>query len=112
MVVMKTPDGSASDVLEMNFFDGIILPRATPAWSGVMHSMSSMPRQSSHSVACFQSLTPREFCRNAGVRARPPFARAIFLSFNIHHQNMLVPPVYAFSNGQANRHSGQAIGVN
>ncbi len=27
---MKTADGRASEVLEVNFFDGIILPRATP----------------------------------------------------------------------------------
>jgi hypothetical protein len=26
----------------VNFFDGIILPRGTPARSGVMHSISSM----------------------------------------------------------------------
>jgi hypothetical protein len=45
--------------LEVNFFDGIILPRATPAWSGAMHSMSSMLRYSSHSAACFQPFTPR-----------------------------------------------------
>ncbi len=56
---MNTAEGRASDVLEVNFFDGIILPRATPAWSGVMHSMSSIPRQSSQAVASFQLRTPR-----------------------------------------------------
>ncbi len=58
---MNTAEGSASDVLEVNFFDGIILPRATPAWSGVMHSMSSMPRHSSQSPTSFQFFTPRRF---------------------------------------------------
>ena len=58
---MKTAEGSASEVLEVNFLDGIILPRATPAWSGVMHSMSSMPRHSSQSPTSFQFLTPRRF---------------------------------------------------
>ena len=50
---MNGAEGSASEVLEVNFFDGIILPRATPAWSGVMHSMSSMPRHSSQGADFF-----------------------------------------------------------
>ena len=58
---MNTAEGSASDVLDVNFFDGIILPRATPAWSGVMHSMSSIPRHSSQSPTSFQFFTPRRF---------------------------------------------------
>nr|WP_277569154.1 hypothetical protein [Mesorhizobium ciceri] len=39
--------------------DGIILPRATPAWSGVMHSISSMPRHASQAPTSFQFFTPR-----------------------------------------------------
>jgi len=45
---MNGAEGNASEVLDVNFEDGIILPRATPAWSGVMHSTSWMPRHSSH----------------------------------------------------------------
>lgn len=37
----------------------IILPRATPAWSGTTHSMSSMPRALSQSRASSSDLTPR-----------------------------------------------------
>ena len=80
---MNTAEGRASEVLEVNFFDGIILPRATPAWSGVMHSMSSMPRHSSHSLTCFQSFTPRKFlhrrvrgCVPRDQRGGLPFLRA------------------------------------
>ena len=43
----------------MNFDDGIILPRGTPARSGVMHSISSMPRALSQLAASFQLETPR-----------------------------------------------------
>src|SRR5690242_19972034 len=88
MVVMNTAEGSASEVLEVNFFDGIILPRATPAWSGVMHSMSSMPRHSSQALASFQFFTPRWFFKKAGVRARPrrPDGRTSFFSGGINHQ--------------------------
>ena len=85
---MNTADGSASEVLEVNFFDGIILPRAMPAWSGVMHSMSSMPRHSSQALTSFQFLTPRRFLTKAGVRARPVLldGRASLLSGGIDHQ--------------------------
>src|SRR5690349_16496049 len=88
---MNTAEGSASEVLEVNFFDGIILPRATPAWSGVMHSMSSMPRHSSQALASFQFFTPRSFFRKAGVRARPPRldGRTSFFSGGIIHQIVL-----------------------
>ena len=46
-------------MLEVNFEVGIILPRGTPARSGVMHSISSMPRAFSQRAASFQSATPR-----------------------------------------------------
>src|SRR5689334_11914556 len=87
---MNTADGSASEVLEVNFFEGIILPRATPAWSGVMHSMSSMPRHSSHSSASRQFLTPRRFFTNWGVRERPARVdgRASFLAGGINHRKV------------------------
>jgi hypothetical protein len=87
---MKGADGSASDVFEVNFFDGIILPRATPAWSGVMHSMSSMPRHSSQALTSFQFLTPRRFFTKAGRRARPRLAgRTSFFPAGIIHQDSL-----------------------
>ena len=38
---------------------GIILPRATPAISGTMHSISSRPRSSSQGPACSALPTPR-----------------------------------------------------
>ena len=86
---MNDADGSASEVLEVNFFDGIILPRATPAWSGVMHSMSSMPRHSSQAATSFQCLTPRWVLTKAGRRARlrgsrvgHPFYRAASITSN------------------------------
>ncbi len=60
-------EGRASEVLEVNFDDGIILPRGTPAMSGVMHSMSSMPLMRSQSAASFQVLTPLADCRAAGT---------------------------------------------
>jgi hypothetical protein len=52
-------DGSASEVFEVNFELGIILPRGTPARSGVMHSISSMPRARKNCAASFQDATPR-----------------------------------------------------
>jgi len=54
--------------LEVNFEEGIILPRGTPARSGVMHSISSMPRHFSHSLASFQFSTPRLRSMKAGLR--------------------------------------------
>src|SRR5262245_39048851 len=88
---MNPAEARASEVLEVNFFDGIILPRATPAWSGVMHSMSSMPRHSSHSSASRQFFTPRRFLTNWGVRERPARVdgRASFLAGGINHRNVL-----------------------
>src|SRR3982750_170272 len=88
---MNTAEGSASEVLEVNFFDGIILPRATPAWSGVMHSISSMPRHSSQAVASFQFFTPRSFFRKAGGRARHPRldGQTSFFTGGIIHQIVL-----------------------
>ncbi len=85
---MKTAEGSASDVFEVNFFDGIILPRATPAWSGVMHSMSSMPRHSSQALTSFQFFTPRRLFTKAGVRVRPARldGRASFFTGGINHR--------------------------
>src|SRR5689334_23123990 len=86
---MNGAEGSASEVLDVNLLDGIILPRATPAWSGVMHSMSSMPRHSSHSSASLQFLTPRRFFRNWGVRERPARfdGRASFFRTGINHRD-------------------------
>src|SRR5690348_9235255 len=88
MVIMNGAEGKASEVLEVNFFVGIILPRATPAWSGVMHSMSSMPRHSSQPRASFQLRTPRSFLTKAGLRTRVPrpTGRTAFLSEAIDHQ--------------------------
>src|SRR5262245_18718578 len=106
---MNTADGSASEVLEVNFFDGIILPRATPAWSGVMHSMSSMPRHSSQSSASRQFLTPRRFFTNWGVRERPPVrvdGRASFLAGGIDHRNVLQIADYS----RAPRRKGRGAG--
>ncbi|MCY1309002.1 hypothetical protein D9M70_590540 [compost metagenome] len=54
-------------MLEVNFEVGIILPRGTPARSGVMHSTSSMPRILSQSVASFQVFTPRRECKAGGI---------------------------------------------
>src|ERR1700754_2354867 len=62
-------EGSASEVLDVNFEVGIILPRGTPARSGVMHSMSSIPRARSHCAASFQLLTPRAERRLGGTVA-------------------------------------------
>ena len=42
-----------------NFDTGIILPRATPAWSGTTHSMSSIVRSVSHARASASEPTPR-----------------------------------------------------
>src|SRR3954454_12841808 len=42
-----------------NFDTGMILPRATPPWSGTRHSISSMLRSDSHSVAASRPSTPR-----------------------------------------------------
>ena len=85
---MNTAEGRASEVFEVNFLVGIILPRATPAWSGVMHSMSSMPRHSSQAPASFQFFTPRWFLTKAGTRARAPrpAGRASFFWADINHQ--------------------------
>jgi len=51
----------------VNFEVGIILPRGTPARSGVMHSMSSIPRARSHCAASFQFATPRADLRPGGT---------------------------------------------
>src|SRR6478672_13766702 len=53
-----------------------------------MHSMSSMPRHSSHSLTSFQFFTPRRFFTKAGVRARPPRldGRTSFFAGGIIHQ--------------------------
>lgn len=56
-------------MFEVNFDDGIILPRATPARSGVMHSMSSMPRALSQVAASFQFETPRFDPGSGGMAA-------------------------------------------
>src|SRR4051812_40076191 len=42
-----------------NFDTGMILPRATPPWSGTRHSISSMLRMANHSVATSKPSTPR-----------------------------------------------------
>src|SRR5260221_6943288 len=42
-----------------NFATGMILPRATPAWSGTTHSISSMCRWESHARASSSVATPR-----------------------------------------------------
>ena len=42
-----------------NFATGMILPRATPAWSGTTHSISSMCRSASHARASSREPTPR-----------------------------------------------------
>jgi len=55
----------------VNFDDGIILPRGTPARSGVMHSTSSMPRARSQATASCQSRTPRNEVRTGGVGCVP-----------------------------------------
>ncbi|WP_327212353.1 hypothetical protein U8Q06_04065 [Rhizobium beringeri] len=54
-------------MFEVNFELGIILPRATPARSGVMHSMSSMPLSLSHRAASFQFATPRRDPGSGGI---------------------------------------------
>src|SRR5262245_4411476 len=94
---MKTADGSASEVFDVNFFDGIILPRAMPAWSGVMHSISSMPRHSSHSLTSFQDLTPRRFLTYPGTRVRParPVGRVSFFAGGIIHHGRLTVAKYS-----------------
>ena len=78
---MKTADGSASEVFEVNFFDGIILPRATPAWSGVMHSMSSMPRHSSQAPDFLPVLDAALVLHESGRAGTPRAARRIGLPF-------------------------------
>jgi hypothetical protein len=75
-VCRNTAEGSDSEVLEVNFDDGIILPRATPAKSGVMHSMSSIPRTLSHSLAWVQFSTPRLMSRYLGAAGCAGFAEA------------------------------------
>ena len=47
----------------------IILPRGTPARSGVMHSISSMPRARSQVAASFQFETPRFDPGSGGITA-------------------------------------------
>ena len=59
IVCMKTDEGRASAEESRNLLDGIILPRTTPAKSGVMHSTSSMPRERSHNAASSIVATPR-----------------------------------------------------
>ena len=108
---MNTAEGSASEVLEVNFFDGIILPRATPAWSGVMHSMSSMPRHSSQALTSFQFFTPRWFFTKAGVRARPPRldGRTSFFAGGIIHQIGL--RISEYSRAPLWKGRGAAVGI-
>src|SRR6478735_2592809 len=60
-------DGRASDVLDVNLELGIILPRGTPARSGVMHSISSIPRALKNCAASFQFATPRRDPGSGGV---------------------------------------------
>lgn len=44
---------------EKNFDTGISLPRATPDWSGTMHSMSEVLRARIHARASSTLVTPR-----------------------------------------------------
>ena len=48
-----------------NFATGMILPRATPAWSGTTHSISSIFRAASQSRASSSDATPRVRSRGA-----------------------------------------------
>ena len=59
MVWVKIEPGIAMDGPARNFCTGIILPRATPAWSGTIHSMSSMSRAEIHASASSNDATPR-----------------------------------------------------
>ena len=65
-----------------NFATGIILPRATPAWSGTTHSISSILRAASHARASSSEATPR-------VRAG---AGPIFFFLATIHLNALRAP--------------------
>jgi hypothetical protein len=51
--------GSVIGLPPKNFPVGMSLPRATPAWSGMMHSMSSMPRARHQERAAASSGAPR-----------------------------------------------------
>ncbi|MNT32840.1 hypothetical protein D3C72_1687410 [compost metagenome] len=73
----------------MNFEVGIILPRGTPARSGVMHSMSSMPRALSQAAASFQVLTPRVELMSGGMLAffdAAPLGLSIFFFGGMSHR--------------------------
>ena len=59
---------AASDVSVVNLDAQLNVCRGFQARSGVMHSMSSMERQASHSLASFQLRTPRRFFTCGGVR--------------------------------------------
>jgi hypothetical protein len=58
MVWVKIEPGMDITGPARNFATGIILPRATPAWSGTTHSMSSMPRAASQVRASSSDFTP------------------------------------------------------
>ncbi len=86
---MNTDEGRASVEVSRNLADGIILPRTTPAKSGVMHSTSSMPRERSQSAASSIVATPR-----TESTAKPMLASGVelVLSFVIASIRMAVLP--------------------
>ncbi len=59
IVWVKMEAGSVIGLALKNFSVGISLPRATPAWSGTMHSTSSTPRARHQARAASMVSTPR-----------------------------------------------------